>query len=101
MKDDKLEYDVQKRAKAGTAATARAAVAGYVIWLGVKIIRGVIAGDTTMPPALGWIAGIVFIAAALAFGVYIWKRWRQDVEAARLREDPETEDDGPEPPGEP
>ena len=84
MKDDKLEYDVQKRAKAGTAATARAAVAVYVIWLGVKIIRGTIEGGTTVPPAVGWIAGIFFIAASIAFCFYVWKRWRADLEAARL-----------------
>lgn len=94
MKDDRLEYDVQKRSKAGTAATARAAVALYVIWLGVKIIRGVIEGDTTMSPAVGWTAGIVFIAASLAFGFYIWKRWRADMEAARLPAAQEGEDAG-------
>ena len=91
MKKDRQEYDDQKWARAGTAAATRTLVALYIAWLGVKLIRGVVAGDTTMPPALGWIGGIVFIAAALAFGVYIWKRWRQDREAARLSPDPETE----------
>ncbi len=89
MKDDKLEYDIQKRARAGTAATARAAVSLYVAWLGVKIIRGVVTGGSTLPPAVGWIGGIVFIAAAVAFCFYIWKRWRADVEAARIRTAPE------------
>ena len=100
MEKDKLEYDVQKRARAGTAATARAAVALYVAWLGVKIIRGVKEGGTTVPPALGWTMGIVFIAAALGFCFYIWKRWRADLEAARLDQAQETKSAEEEPPEE-
>ncbi len=84
MKESEPVYDVQKRARAGTSATLRAAVALYIIYLGFSIIRGVREGGTSMSPALGWSAGLVFIAAALAFGVYTWKRWRREVEAARL-----------------
>ena len=84
MDNEKLEYDIQKRARAGTAATARAAVALYIIWLGIKVIRGVVDGSSTIPAALGWAFGIFFIAAALFFGRYVWKRWRADVEAARI-----------------
>ena len=40
-----------------------------------------------MHPVIGWIAGLVFFAAAIAFGVYIWKRYRQDLAAAKLPED--------------
>ena len=89
MKEEKLEYDVQKRARAGTAATARAAVALYIIWLGYKIICGSLDGSNPMPPVVAWSAGIVFIAASIAFCFYIWKRWRADLEAARL---PDTEE---------
>ena len=89
MKDEKLEYDVQKRARASTAATARVAVSLYIIWLGYKIIRGALDGSNPMPPILAWTAGIFFIAAAIAFCYYTWRRWRADVEAARL---PETEE---------
>ena len=84
MKDDHLEYDIQKRARAGTAATLRAAVALYVIWIGVKIIRGVSDGSSAMSPVLAWIAGLVFITSSLVFGIFIWRRWRADLEAARL-----------------
>lgn len=97
MEKDKLEYDVQKRARAGTAATLRAVVALYVGWLGIKIIRGVKEGGTTVPPALGWIMGIFFIAAALGFCFYVWKRWRADLEAARLDPTRETENAGEDP----
>ena len=98
MKKESREYDVQKRAKAGTAATARAAVALYVAWLGVKILRGMNEGGSTVPPAVSWIAGLTFIAAALAFCFYIWKRWRTDLEAARLPEEIETDTAGSESP---
>ena len=73
----KFEFDIQKRAQAGMKATFRALVAAYIIYLGYKIISG----------AAGFwqsAAGAVFIAAALAFGVYAWRRWRIDLEAARL-----------------
>ncbi len=96
--ENKLEYDVQERARAGTRATLRAAVALYVIYLGYRLIRG--AGDetSTMPVWLAWVAGIALIAAALGFGIYIWKRWKLDVEAARIREEPgeDAGDDTPE-----
>lgn len=45
--------------------------------------------------------GLFFIAASLAFGVYIWTRWRRDVEAARLdgtteeASDAESDGEGP------
>ena len=78
---DKLEFDVQKRARAGTTATLRAAVAVYMIYLGWKIMT---AEGSSVPSTLATVIGIVFIAAALAFGVYTWKRWRIDLESARL-----------------
>lgn len=98
MKKDRQKYDDQKWARACTSAAVRAVVAGYIAWLGVKIIRGVKAGGTTVPPAVGWIAGIVFIAAALAFCFYIWKRLRAELDAARISPDQETESAGAEDP---
>ena len=43
----KLEYDIQKRARAGTAATFRAVVAGYIAYLGWKVAT---AEGGSMPP---------------------------------------------------
>ncbi|MCR5576345.1 MAG: hypothetical protein K6F56_04995 [Oscillospiraceae bacterium] len=91
-KEPQLEYDVQKRAKASTAATFRAVVALYFLYLARQIIRGAMDGSSSMSPVLAWIAGLGFIAAALAFGFYTWKRWRAEVEAARLTP-AETDDD--------
>ncbi len=90
-KNNKLEYDVQKRAKAGTAATFRAIVAIYIIYLGYNILKSTIDGSSTLPAWAGWVIGVFFIAAALGFGFYIWRRWRIDLEAARLPETDEEE----------
>ena len=89
-----FEYDIQKRAKAGTAATFRAVVALYLVYLAYQIVRGVRDGSSAMSPVIGWIACVVFVAAAVAVGFYAWKRWRADVEAARLPA--QAEDDEPE-----
>ena len=91
--NEKLEYDVQKRAKAGTAATFRAVVCIYVMYLGSNLCRGTADGTSTLPPWAGWLCGIFFILAGLAFGIYTWNRYRIDKEAARL---PETDEEAPE-----
>lgn len=84
MNNDTFEYDIQKRARAGTAATCRAVVALYVLYLGYKLIRGVMDGSSTMQPWQGWAFGVFFLLAGLAVGYYAWRRWRIDLEAARL-----------------
>jgi len=92
---NKLEYNVQQRAKAGTTATFRGVVALYIIYLGYSVIRGAGSESSSMPVWLAWGGGIFLIAAALAFGYYTWKRWHIDVEAARIKEET-TEEDAPE-----
>ena len=101
MRDSQsFDYDPQKRARAVTAATLRAAVALYIVYLGWSIIKGVREGGTTMAPWLGWTAGLFFIAAAVGFAFYAWRRFLREQEAARLPlsaaagEEPETEEDG-------
>ena len=86
-----LKYDIQKRARAGTAATFRAVVAGYLAYLGWKIAT---AGGGSMPPLAARLIGCAFIVAAIAFGIYAWKRWRLDLEAARLPEEEQTQEQG-------
>ncbi len=84
MRGDRFEYDVQKRARAGTAATFRAVVCAYVIYLGWNVLRGVRDGSSPVPVWVGWLVAVVFTAAALAFGFYTWKIYRRDLEQARL-----------------
>ena len=84
MNNEGFEYDIQKRARAGTAATFRAVVALYILYLGYKLIRGVTDGSSTMLPWQGWAFGLLFFLAGLAVGYYAWRRYRIDLEAARL-----------------
>ena len=77
MREQQFEYDVQKRARAGTAATLRAVISLYIIYLAWN-------GSSPVPVWVGWLVAIVFTAAAIAFGVYTWKTWHRDLEAARL-----------------
>ena len=84
--NEHIEYDVQQRARAGTRATLRAAVAGYLAYLAWQIIQGVRSGESTMTPAVGYAAAAFFALAAVAFVVYLIRRWRIEVEAARLPE---------------
>ena len=81
------EYDVQRRARAGTGATLRALVAGYLLYLAWQIVKGVRSGETNMPPALAYGAAVFFTLAAIAFVVYLIRRWREEVKAARLPAD--------------
>ncbi len=100
-KQDRLEYDVQRRAKAGTSATLRAVVALYVIYMGCRLIRSAVTGEeSTMSLGLRWGFGIGMIAFALGFGVYIWRRWRADVATARLPKEETERGDSPEDSGE-
>ena len=85
-----FEYDVQRRARAGTGATLRTLVAGYLLYLAWQIVKGVRAGETSMSPAVAYTAAAFFTVAALAFIVYLIRRWRKEVEAARLPAQTET-----------
>ena len=94
MKEQQFEYDVQKRARAGTAATLRAVISLYIIYLAWSILKGVRNGSSPVPVWAGWLAAIVFTAGAVAFGVYTWKTYLRDREAARLPVLPEEEKAG-------
>ena len=96
MDDRAFEYDTAKRTKANNLAVLRAVVAAYLAWLGFSLIRDCLRGASTLSPAFAWTAGLVFIAAALAFAFYIWRQWKRELSAAKLpkpeadRADPET-----------
>ncbi len=85
MRDEnRFEYDVQKRAKAGTAATLRAVISIYVMYLGWNVLKGVVNGNSPVPVWVGWLVAVVFTGAAVAFLIYTWKTYQRDKEAARL-----------------
>ena len=56
----------------------RLAVAGYLAYLGFDILRGHLSGASTISPLLSWLCGVGFMAAALAFGLYSWRRYRRE-----------------------
>ena len=64
MKEQQFEYDVQKRARAGTAATLRAVISLYIIYLAWSILKGVRNGSSPVPVWVGWLTAIVFTAGA-------------------------------------
>ncbi len=90
-----MDYDVQARARAGSAAIFRAAVSVYIIYLAVRILRGVLDGSSTVPAWIGWLTSLLFIAGAIAFGIYTWKCYRRDLKAAKLPEQQEEDSDDP------
>ena len=95
MDDRAFEYDAAKRTRANNLAVLRALVAAYLAWLGFSLIRDCVRGASTLSPAFAWTAGLVFIAAALAFGFYIRRQWKRELAAAKLPK-PEAEIEDPE-----
>ena len=87
MNGDKPVYDVP-----GTRATLRAVAAVYIFYLGWTVLRNTLQGGSTVPSWVGWVAGLVFMGGALAFAVYIYKRYRADLEAAIVTPKNETEE---------
>ncbi|WP_296691021.1 hypothetical protein [Ruminococcus sp.] len=78
------KYDQVKYSKALRFAALRFIVAVYICYLAFKIAS---ADDTTMSKTLCWIIGGVFIAAAIGFGVYSYKRFHADLDDAKLKEE--------------
>lgn len=86
---ERKQIDKAKEQRAWTAATLRLVVAGYIAYLGYKIA---FATDTTMSKTTATIFGVVFGLAALGIVGYLIYRFRIDIAAARLPEEPaETE----------
>lgn len=76
--DSKNKNPAQMRTKAINLATLRAVVAGYLIYLGASLIYDLLKGRTSLSPALSWSMGLLFIAAGVGYGLYVWRRWQAD-----------------------
>ncbi len=83
MDKSKPEYDEQQLSRAKGAAFLRAVVAGYLIYLGYTLLRDYLGGASTLEPWVAWTVGPGFIAAGIAFGVYVWKRYQAAREEAK------------------
>ena len=84
MREPEKQYDMSKRAAAVNIAALRAAVAAYLAYLGFTLIRDVLTGASALTPVLAWAAGLLFIAGAAVFALYIRRRWRADMKGAEL-----------------
>lgn len=63
----------------------RLAIAAYLAYLGFDLLRGFLAGASTLSPAAGWGFGIGFMAAGLGFGVYSFLRYRRETAEEKNR----------------
>lgn len=79
-----INYDAEKRARAGRGAVLRVLVAVYIAYLAFKIF---FAEDTTMSVTLCRIIGIVFIAADIAFIVYSYNLFHREMKDAVITEE--------------
>ena len=79
------------RNRAIAMASLRAVVAGYLIYLGGKLIYDFLNGKSEIIPWMVWVFGPLFIVAGLAFGFYTWRRYQKEkleAQAESVRESP-------------
>lgn len=89
-KRERKRYHVVRKNKADVRAVFRGVVSAYLIYLGWDLIRSG-GNDPTFPVAVGWLAGGLFIAAALGFGWYTWKQYKLALQEAELTPQEEEE----------
>ena len=88
--DDRKKQSETVRARESSFTVVRAVVAGYLVYLGISLLRGTTDGGTAMPLRLKWFFSLLFIVAGLLFAVYTWRRWRK---FSVRPEKPETNED--------
>jgi hypothetical protein len=66
------------RNRAIAMASLRAVVAGYLIYLGGRLIYDYYHGTSEMALWMTWFFGVVFILAGSAFALYTWKRYQKE-----------------------
>ena len=84
------------RSKAITMAILRAAVSGYLIYLGFSMIKDHLEGNSTLAPWLTWVCGVFFILGGAAFIWYSWKQYRAATKETPERPADDTVEDPPE-----
>ena len=71
-------WSPEAKGSAAGMVILRAAVAGYLIYLGYMLIRDHLNGKSTLAPWLSWLFGVLFILAGAGFGWFTYKRYRAD-----------------------
>ena len=90
QKDDKKEYDLQKRNQAYTAMGLRVLVAGYLIYLAWNIFSGSVLEGSEIKPWIATLIALVFTAVAVWFIRYAWKGFKQAMRLAVINDNQET-----------
>ena len=79
---EKKKYRIADKNRADMRALLRGIVAAYLLYMAYQLCFGI--EDVTFPAAARVTVGIVLALAAVGFGVYAWRRYRADCEAAEL-----------------
>ena len=87
---EKKRFHVVRKNRADTRALLRGLVSAYLFYLGCKLIAGA-SRAPDFPPVLGCLFGVLFAAAAAAFGLYTWRQYLSDRKAAELTPEEEEE----------
>lgn len=90
MSQKKKHYHVVRKNKADTKALFRAIVCGYLFYLAWQLVNTG-GSDSSFPPIAGWLAGGLFAAAAIGFGVYFWREYKKALKEAELTPEEEEE----------
>ena len=88
----KKEYDMEMTSKAMIQLTLRVILAGYLVYLGWKILANTLAGPSPIPNWGGWLIFAAFGGAAIYFCVYAVKQFLAKRKAAELPDNKETEE---------
>lgn len=77
----KKRYHMVRKQQADTKALLRALVSGYLLWLAWKLAS---TNAPDLPQAARYLAGGLFAAGAIVFGLFAWRRYQTDITAAEL-----------------
>ena len=85
MDENKKERSAAGKNRTVNLFALRLAVAAYLVYLGFDLLRGFLAGASTLPAASAWGFGLGFMAAGLGFGVYSFLHYRRETAAEKKK----------------
>ena len=87
MDENKKERSAAGKNRTVNLFALRLAVAAYLVYLGFDLLRGFLAGASTLPAASAWGFGLGFMAAGLGFAVYSFLSWRRGAAAEKEKKE--------------
>ena len=79
------KYRIADKNRADTRALMRGIVAAFLLFSAYQLCFRI--EDATFPPVARVVSGAVLALAAVGFGVFAWKQYRADCEAAVLTDE--------------